>query len=112
MARPSKRTADQKLQVVLSVLRGEATAAEAGRKAGVSEQSVHNWKRIFLESGRVGLGVCVVAGQAAFASSLMSPSRWLVRIGELVAIGGRSTGRVGGRWPSERCGLCWLWWVM
>ncbi|MEM9204020.1 MAG: helix-turn-helix domain-containing protein [Actinomycetota bacterium] len=55
MSRASKKTVDQKLQVVLSVLRGEATAAEAGRKAGVSEQTVDNWKRVFLESGREGL---------------------------------------------------------
>ena len=55
MARPSKKTPEQKLQIVLSVLRGEATAAEAGRRGGVSEQSVHNWKKTFLESGRDGL---------------------------------------------------------
>ena len=55
MARPSKKSADQKLQIVLSVLRGEATAAEASRRAGVSEQSVHSWKRTFLDSGRDGL---------------------------------------------------------
>jgi transposase len=55
MAKPSKKSTEQKLQVVLAVLRGELSAVEAGRKAGVSEQSVHNWKRIFLESGRDGL---------------------------------------------------------
>lgn len=55
MARPSKKTPEQKLQIVLSVLRGEATATEAGRRAGVSEQSIHNWKKVFLESGRDGL---------------------------------------------------------
>ena len=55
MARPSKKSPDQKLQVVLSVLRGETSAVAAGRKAGVSEQTVHNWKRIFLESGLDGL---------------------------------------------------------
>jgi len=55
MARPSKKSADQKLQIVLSVLRGEATAAEAARRGGVSEQSVHSWKRVFLDSGRDGL---------------------------------------------------------
>ena len=27
---------------------------EASRRNGVSEQSVHNWKRLFLESGREG----------------------------------------------------------
>jgi len=42
-------------QVVLGVLPGEFTAAEAGRKAGVSEQSIHRWKQIFLASGRDGL---------------------------------------------------------
>ncbi len=55
MAKPSKKSPEQKLQVVLSVLRGEVSAAAAGRKAGVSEQTVHNWKRIFLESGLEGL---------------------------------------------------------
>ncbi|WP_423918593.1 helix-turn-helix domain-containing protein [Candidatus Poriferisodalis sp.] len=55
MTRPSNRSPEQKLQVVMSVLRGELSAAEAGRKAGVSEQSVHNWKRALLDSGREGL---------------------------------------------------------
>ena len=55
MARSSKKTTEQKMQVVLAVLRGELSAGEAGRRAGVSEQSVHNWKRIFLDSGCEGL---------------------------------------------------------
>lgn len=55
MAKASKKTPEEKLRVVLSVLRGELTAQEAARRAGVSEQSVHNWKRILLESGRDGL---------------------------------------------------------
>ncbi len=55
MARVSKKSPEEKLRIVVSVLRGEATATEAARRAGVSEQSVHNWKRILLESGRDGL---------------------------------------------------------
>jgi transposase len=55
MARPSKKSPDEKMRAVLSVLRGEVSVAEAGRKAGVSEQTVSNWKRAFLESGRAGL---------------------------------------------------------
>ena len=55
MARPSKTTTDQKLRVVLSVLRGEHSAVEAARRNGVSEQSVHNWKKQFLDAGREGL---------------------------------------------------------
>ena len=55
MSRPAKRTPERKLQVVLSVLRGEVTAAAAARRAGVTEQTVHNWKNAFLEAGREGL---------------------------------------------------------
>jgi transposase len=47
--------AEEKVRVVLSVLAGEVSVAEAARKAKVSEQSVGNWKRQFLESGRAGL---------------------------------------------------------
>ena len=41
--------------MVLSVLRGEVSVAEAARRAGVAEQTVHNWKNPFLEAGRGGL---------------------------------------------------------
>ena len=52
MSRPAKRTPERKLQVVLSVLRCEVSAAEAARRAGVTEQTVHNWKNALLEAGR------------------------------------------------------------
>ena len=39
MAKPSKKTPEQKLQIVLAVLRGELSAMEASRRNGVSEQS-------------------------------------------------------------------------
>jgi hypothetical protein len=55
VARPSKKANEDRVCIVLAVLRGDSTAAEAGRKNGVSEQSIHNWKRLFLESGRAGL---------------------------------------------------------
>ena len=41
-----------RLRAVLSVLRGKLSAAAAGRRAGVSGQTVHNWKKAFLEGGR------------------------------------------------------------
>lgn len=44
----------------MSVLAGEVTVAEAARRAKVSEQSVGNWKRQFLEAGKTGL----VAGKS------------------------------------------------
>ena len=51
MARTSKVSGELRLAAVLSVLKGEATAVDAGRKVGVSEQTVHNWKRAFLDAG-------------------------------------------------------------
>ena len=46
MAKASKKSPEEKLRVVLSVLRGELSAAAAGRRAVVSEQTVHNWVRL------------------------------------------------------------------
>ena len=56
MAKASKKSPEEKRRVVLRVLRGELSAAAAGRRAGVSEQTVHNWKRLFLDAGRDGPG--------------------------------------------------------
>ena len=62
MAKASKKSPEEKLRVVLSVLRGEQSAVDAGRRAGVSEQTVHNWKKLFLDSGRDGLAQGLVSG--------------------------------------------------
>ena len=37
MARPSKKTPEQKLAIVLAVLKGDASVAEIARRSGVSE---------------------------------------------------------------------------
>jgi transposase len=47
-----------------SILAGEVSVAEAARRAKVSEQSVGNWKRQFLEAGRTSL----VAGRSGSSS--------------------------------------------
>ncbi|MFJ5557827.1 transposase [Streptomyces sp. NPDC093250] len=47
--------ASEKFKVVIGVLSGQHTLAEAARQANVSEQSVGNWKRQFLEGGRMAL---------------------------------------------------------
>lgn len=65
MARPAAVPAEDKVRIVLSVLAGEVTVAEAARRAKVSEQSVGNWKRQFLEAGRSGL----VAGKSGGPST-------------------------------------------
>jgi len=55
MARPPVFPAEEKVRVVLSILAGEMSVAEAARRSKVSEQSVGNWKRQFLQAGRTGL---------------------------------------------------------
>jgi transposase len=55
MVRPPALPPEEKVRIVLSILAGEITVAEAARRAKVSEQSVGIWKRQFLESGRAGL---------------------------------------------------------
>jgi transposase len=56
MARPPAHSVDFKTRVVLGVLSGELSAAEAARRHGVSETSVAKWKQQFIEAGRAGLG--------------------------------------------------------
>lgn len=55
MSRPPAFPAEQKVRIVLSILAGEITAADAARQFRVSEQSIGTWKRQFLEGGRAGL---------------------------------------------------------
>jgi transposase len=57
MARPPALPAEEKTRIVLSILAGELTVAEAARRAKVSEQSVGTWKRQFLEAGKAGLTI-------------------------------------------------------
>jgi transposase len=52
---PRKHSVGFKARVVLSVLRGEMTRAEAARRHGVSETSIGKWKEQFVTAGRGGL---------------------------------------------------------
>lgn len=55
MGRPPKHSVDFKTRVVLGVLRGEMSMAEAARRHGVSETSIAKWKDAFVRAGREGL---------------------------------------------------------
>ena len=55
MSRPPVFPAEKKIRIVLSVLQGEISIAEAGRREKVSEQAIGNWKRQFLEGGKAGI---------------------------------------------------------
>lgn len=54
MSRPPAISAADKVRIVLSVLAG-MTCAEAARRNKVSETTIGNWKRQFLEAGTAGL---------------------------------------------------------
>ena len=54
MSRPPVFPAEDKIRIVLSVLAGEVTVAEAARRNKVSETSIGKWKQ-FLEAGKAGL---------------------------------------------------------
>ena len=55
MGRPPVIPAERKTRIVLSVLAGEMTIAQAARKEKVSEQSIGRWKADFLEAGKTAL---------------------------------------------------------
>ena len=64
MGRPPLIPAEKKTRIVLSVLAGEMSIAEAARKEKVSEQSIGRWKAEFLEAGKTAL----VAGRSGPSS--------------------------------------------
>ncbi len=58
--------AEVKEAIVLAVLRGEVSTAEAARQHGVHESLIHTWKANFLDAGRARLaGERQDNGQAA-----------------------------------------------
>lgn len=55
MGRPPTIPPEKKTRIVLAVLQGEMTSAEAARREKVSEQSIGRWKADFLEGGKAGI---------------------------------------------------------
>ena len=55
MGRPPTIPAETKTRIVLSVIAGELSVAEAARREKVSEQSIGRWKADFLEAGKTAL---------------------------------------------------------
>jgi len=52
MGRPPQIRAEEKTRIVLAVLAGELSIAEAARKEKMSEQSIGRWKADFIEAAR------------------------------------------------------------
>jgi len=55
MGRPPQIPVEKKTRIVLSVIAGEMTIADAARREKVSEQSIGRWKAEFLEAGKTAL---------------------------------------------------------
>ena len=55
MGRKPIYTADEKLNVVMSVLKGEMTQVQIARRLELSQTTVSKWLKIFTESGMDGL---------------------------------------------------------
>jgi transposase len=70
MPRPSALPAQDKIRIVLSILAGEVTVAEAARRAKVSETTIGNWKRQFLEAGSAAVASGAAAGPNATERAL------------------------------------------
>jgi transposase len=64
MGRPPMIPPEKKTRIVLAILSGELSIAEAARKEKVSEQSIGRWKAEFIEAGKTAL----VAGRSGPSS--------------------------------------------
>ena len=62
MARLSVFSVEDKYRLVLAVISGELSSAEAARRGRASEQSISTWKRQFLAGGKAGLAESGRAG--------------------------------------------------
>ena len=87
MSRPPVFPAEDRVRIVLSVLAGEMTIAEAARRNKVFETSIGKWRQQFLEAGRLGLaaggrraqlGAGALAGQAALWPAILPAHRDVV----------------------------------
>jgi transposase len=63
MARKGKWSVEQKTEIVLANLRGEAGVSELARRHGIAASQIHTWKAEFLSAGQAALGG--VEGKAA-----------------------------------------------
>jgi transposase len=57
LARPPMFKTEEKQRIVLSVLRGECSVAEAARRSKCSETSIAKWRDQFVQAGLAALEV-------------------------------------------------------
>lgn len=81
MGRKPFRTPDEKLTIVLSVLKGETTQVEIARRLGMSQTTIAKWQKQFLEGGRESLA----RGDNAVAPSSRRESELEGQVDELTS---------------------------
>jgi transposase len=72
MARPPIKPVDDKLRIVLAVLRGEVSIKEVARRERVSETSIAAWRDQFLDGGRAALAGGARHGPSAREAELQT----------------------------------------
>lgn len=82
MAKPRLKSPEDKARVVVSILGGEMTIAEAARREGVSQTSIAKWRDRFREGGQVTLvaGARRLVRRSSRPRSKNSPRLWVRRI--------------------------------
>ena len=55
MVKPQLKSPENKARVVVSILRGEVTIAEAARREGVSQTTIAKWRDRFLDGGQAAV---------------------------------------------------------
>ena len=56
---------ETRLQIVLAVMSGEITIAEAARRHGVSTESINRWRNRFVDSGKAAMEDGMPGGKGA-----------------------------------------------
>jgi transposase len=77
MPRPPALPVPEKISIIMSVLTKEHTVAEAARRARVSEQSIANWRKQFIDGGESGLRGSVVNNSSQREEQLLAEIRKL-----------------------------------
>jgi len=70
MGKPLKWSVEQKLPLVLSILRGEGSVAEIGRRHKVSDATLAKWRDAFLSGGSAALANGSQRGQSTRETDL------------------------------------------
>ena len=79
-----KHSAEDKIRIVLSGLRGEYSIAELCRREGIAQSLYYSWSKEFLEAGKKRLGLprlelCLVSVEVRPPITRLAAQRWFSR---------------------------------